>query len=86
MLIAAERERFYGKRDEPVEVRITRWPRVLPHYSVELEKILTTLVAPPENVALVGNYLGRIGLAKILERAAVVAEEVRTACGSGRAS
>ena len=86
VLIAAERERFYGKRDEPVEVRITRWPRVLPHYSVELEKILTTLVAPPENVALVGNYLGRIGLAKILERAAVVAEEVRTACGSGRAS
>jgi hypothetical protein len=30
-------------------------------------------------VALVGNYLGKIGLAKILERAAFVAEEsVRT--------
>jgi hypothetical protein len=26
-------------------------------------------------VALVGNYLGRIGLAKLVERAAVVAEE-----------
>ncbi|MFN2577095.1 MAG: NAD(P)/FAD-dependent oxidoreductase [Pyrinomonadaceae bacterium] len=85
-VIAAERERFYRARDESLYMRITRWPNALPHYSIELEKVLTTLPAPPKNVALVGNYLGRIGLAKILERAAVVAEEVRRACQSGRAS
>ena len=72
-LIAAEREKFYGPKDQPLELFVTRWPNALPHYSIELEQILTTLPAPPENVYLVGNYLGRIGLAKILERAAVVA-------------
>jgi oxygen-dependent protoporphyrinogen oxidase len=77
--IAAERERFYGRRDEPLELRVTRWPRAIPHYTIELEKLLATLPAPPKTVALVGNYLGRVGLAKILERAAFVADElVRT--------
>jgi oxygen-dependent protoporphyrinogen oxidase len=75
-LIASERERFYGVRDELLAVHVTRWPNALPHYSIELEKTLTTLPAPPPNISLVGNYLGRIGLAKILERAAVVADEV----------
>jgi oxygen-dependent protoporphyrinogen oxidase len=77
-LISSERERCYGVRDEPLAVHITRWPNALPHYSIELEKILTTLPPPPRNLALVGNYLGRIGLAKILERAAVVVEEVNS--------
>src|SRR2546421_4836759 len=85
-IIADERERFFRTHNEPLDVRITRWPKALPHYSIELEKVLTTLPPPPQNVALVGNYLGRIGLAKILERAAVVADQVRTACGRGRAS
>ena len=74
-LIASERKRFYGVRNEPLAVHVTRWPNALPHYTIELEKILTTLPAPPPNVTLVGNYLGRIGLAKLVERAAIVAEE-----------
>jgi protoporphyrinogen/coproporphyrinogen III oxidase len=77
-LIADERARFFGKRDPALEIRITRWPDALPHYSIDLERILTTLPPPPPNIALVGNYLGRIGLAKILERAAFVAEEFRS--------
>jgi len=72
-LIASERERFYGHRDDSLDTHITRWPNALPHYSIDLERILMTLPPPPPNIALVGNYLGRIGLAKILERAAVVA-------------
>lgn len=75
-LIASERERFYRKKDQTLDIYVTRWPNALPHYSIEFEKVLTTLPAPPGNVSLVGNYLGRIGLAKILERAAVVAEKV----------
>jgi protoporphyrinogen/coproporphyrinogen III oxidase len=71
-----DRERFYRKADTPLAMHITRWPKVLPHYSVELERTLASLPEPPANVALVGNYLGRIGLAKILERAAHVVENV----------
>lgn len=73
-LIASERERFYEKQDQPLDTYVTRWPNALPHYSIEFEKTLTTLPAPPDSISLVGNYLGRIGLAKILERAAAVAE------------
>jgi len=75
--IAEERQRFYGRHDGALEMRVTRWPNALPHYTIELERILTTLPAPPPNVWLVGNYLGKIGLAKILERAAFVAESAR---------
>jgi oxygen-dependent protoporphyrinogen oxidase len=78
-LIAAEREKFYGQRDEPLALYINRRPKAIPHYTIELEKILKALPPPPARVALVGNYLGRIGLAKLIERAAVVAEDmVRT--------
>ena len=72
-LIATERERLFSKTDEVLDVYLTRWPKALPHYSIELEQILRSLPTPPPNIALVGNYLGRIGLAKLIERAAVVA-------------
>ncbi len=76
-LIAGERERLYGAVDEPIGIHLTNWPEALPHYSIDLERILTQLPAPPVNIALVGNYLGRIGLAKIIESAAFVAREFR---------
>lgn len=76
-LISTERKRLYGEVHEPIGIHLTTWPEALPHYSTDLERILTTLPAPPANVGLVGNYLGRIGLAKIVERAAFVAKEFR---------
>jgi oxygen-dependent protoporphyrinogen oxidase len=76
-LIASERERLYDTVDEPIGIHLTNWPEALPHYSIDLERILTQLAAPPANVALVGNYLGRIGLAKLIERAAFVARQFR---------
>ena len=72
--LLTDRERFYGRADTPLATHITRWPNALPHYSIDLERALADLPAPPPNVALVGNYLGRIGLAKILERAAYVVD------------
>jgi len=76
-LIAGERERLYGEHHEAIGIHLTNWPGALPHYSIDLERILMHLPAPPANVALVGNYLGRIGLAKLIERAAFVAKEFR---------
>jgi len=78
-LIGTERKRLYGEDHEPIGVHLTTWPQALPHYSIDLERILTTLPAPPANVGLVGNYLGRIGLAKLVERAAFVVKEFRKA-------
>jgi oxygen-dependent protoporphyrinogen oxidase len=73
-LIALERRRLYGQQDGPLSVHLTRWSQALPHYSTELEHVLTTFPSVPSEVALVGNYLGRIGLSGILERAAHVAK------------
>jgi protoporphyrinogen oxidase len=64
---------LYGRHEEPLEVHFTRWPEALPHYSTDLERVLTTLPALPREVGLVGNYLGRIGLTGMVERAAQVA-------------
>ena len=74
-LIVTERERLYGEHHEAIGIHMTIWPQALPHYSIDLERVLTKLPAPPANVALVGNYLGRIGLAKLVERAAFVAKK-----------
>src|SRR5581483_7946726 len=75
---------FYGKRDESLALYVNRRPSAIPHYTIELERSLTNLPAPPPNIVVVGNYLGRIGLAKLIERAAVVAEHFRNSpclCG-----
>lgn len=74
--ILAERARFYRQQDKPLAVHIKRWRNALPHYSVDLERTLTKLPVPPPNIALVGNYLGRIGLAKIFERSAYVVDNI----------
>jgi oxygen-dependent protoporphyrinogen oxidase len=73
-MIGGERERLYGRHEEPLAMHLTRWPEALPHYSIELERVLKTLPTVPPQVGLVGNYLGRIGLAGIIERAAHVAD------------
>jgi oxygen-dependent protoporphyrinogen oxidase len=78
-LIQKEREVLLGDIS-PVEiVQIHRWPQALPHYSVELEKLLpeirTHLQSDPE-IFLTGNYLGSIGLSQILEMNSQLAEKV----------
>lgn len=73
-LIANERLRLYEAVDEPLAIHSTYWPEAVPNYSVDLERILMNLPSLPRDVALVGNYLGGIGLAKIIDRAAQVAE------------
>lgn len=64
-----ERRACFGGRTESFAHVVTRWPAALPHYTTELEKALPRLNGVDNNVILIGNYLGQIGLAKILERA-----------------
>jgi oxygen-dependent protoporphyrinogen oxidase len=76
-VLARNHARLTGITEPLLSVHITRWPQALPHYTLRLERILTTLPPMPRHLALVGNYLGKIGLAKILERAERVAAQMK---------
>lgn len=75
--IQDERESCFGARGEVLTYRVTRWPLALPHYTVDLEHVLPLVRENRKNVFLIGNYLGEIGLAKILERAERLPDEIR---------
>lgn len=76
-IIEKEREKsLQGRPHEILGSHLTRWRAALPHYTIELEKSLPKIDRVEDNVFLIGNYLGQIGLAKILERATVLPFEV----------
>jgi protoporphyrinogen/coproporphyrinogen III oxidase len=73
-LIAQCREKLVGYRSTPIGFFIQKWSEALPHYTIELERFLNeswqgSLKAELErkNIYLAGNYLGSIGLNRILE-------------------
>jgi oxygen-dependent protoporphyrinogen oxidase len=74
-LILDDRVRLFSRFDRPVETVIQRWPRALPHYTVELKHALERIQLP-DQVFLTGNYLGRIGLSRILELNSELAEKI----------
>lgn len=76
--ICAERTKRFGIESHCDGAVITRWPQALPHYTVELEAILNDLPEHEQNVFLVGNYLGQIGLSKILERTKVIPSRIES--------
>lgn len=62
--------------DDVLDFCITRWPKAIPHYTIELAEIIPEIVQGERGVYLIGNYLGEIGLAKILEQAMRLAHEI----------
>ncbi len=64
-----------------INVHIIRWERAFPNYSTELESVLHDLKAKDKNIVLHGNYLGELGLTKILDRSARIAEQMILASG-----
>jgi oxygen-dependent protoporphyrinogen oxidase len=74
-LIFREREIIFSKTDIAENFSITRWPQGLPHYDLILEDILKDLSCP-QGIWLHGNWMGGIGLSKILERSDRLAETI----------
>lgn len=71
--LLADRKNALGPQVTPTEIFLSRRHSALPHYSVELERLLNELTPLEEKlkedgIYLHGNYLGGIGLSKILER------------------
>jgi len=76
-LVARERARLRGVATptHPVGFHIKRWSQALPYYTPALERVVTGL-SLPANLHLTGNYLGGIGLSKIVEQSKAVAERI----------
>lgn len=75
-LIHADRQKLYGKQDVVLDAKITKWPHAVPHYNANLRKILTQLELPPQTY-LTGNYLGGLGLGRILEYNYNLAQDIK---------
>ncbi len=76
--ITEERFQILGHKENLLDYRIYRWKQALPYYDLQLEEVLRELqeMVPPSNIYLHGNYLGGLGLSKILERSENLAEEI----------
>ena len=71
-IVQQDREKLGARKGWKTAV-ITRWPQALPHYTVALERHLSQIILP-HNMALVGNYMGAIGLSQILQKAEDLAQ------------
>ena len=65
--ISEDRQKLCPQVIAPVESCIYKWPQALPYYDLYLEETLKDLQLP-KGLFLNGNYLGKIGLAGMIER------------------
>ncbi|MBX3022662.1 MAG: FAD-dependent oxidoreductase [Bdellovibrionales bacterium] len=64
----------------PLDYKITRWPRAIPHYTLAWERTLLALNPKPP-LFLHGNYLGEIGLSRIYSRSRRLAQQIKEMYG-----
>jgi oxygen-dependent protoporphyrinogen oxidase len=75
--LAADRERLTGRHQPPHSAHITRWPQAIPVYDASILGVMAAVPALPPWLALAGNYLGRIGVAALLDQARLAADRIR---------
>ena len=75
-ILAADRYVLCGRHATPLSSHITRWPQAIPVYDRRIAELRLALDALPAGIALAGNYLGRIGVAALLQTAADAAARV----------
>lgn len=76
-MISQDRAQLMGSGATIKDYRMTRWPKAFPHYTVELETLLNELKSyesEASGIYLHGNYLGQLGLTRILERSHELAD------------
>ncbi|MDO8679258.1 MAG: FAD-dependent oxidoreductase [Acidobacteriota bacterium] len=76
-MLAADRRRVTGRDATPLSVHLTRRPAAIPVYDAAIGQVAPSLASLPPWLALAGNYLGRLGVAALLEQGAAAANRVR---------
>lgn len=75
-MLAADRYVLCGRHAAPLSSHITRWPDAIPVYDGAIADLQSALHTLPAGLALAGNYLGRIGVAALLDQAAAAADRI----------
>lgn len=75
--LAADRRLLTGRSQSPLAVHVTRWPQAIPVYNDAIARVQHELSTLPPWLAVTGNYLGRIGVAALLDLAAAAAGRLR---------
>ena len=75
-MLAADRQLLCARHATPLSSHITRWPQAIPVYDGAIAELQSALDALPAGIALAGNYLGRIGVAALLQTAADAASRL----------
>ncbi len=73
--IVEERRQILHTETELLHFTVSRWTEGLPQYNLSLERVLSKLKLP-KSIYLHGNYLGQIGLTKILARSLELSKEI----------
>ena len=81
-MLAADRRCLTGRDATPMSVHITRWPAAIPIYDEAIRNLAMALGSLPPWLGLAGNYLGRIGVAALLDQANDAATRVSATTGS----
>lgn len=84
--VMMDRQRLFPHQTQPLECYITQWPKAIPAYNQNLQNFLenyqqTAKALAKKNIYLTGNYLGKIGLAKIYDQNIALAKKLKVHYG-----
>jgi oxygen-dependent protoporphyrinogen oxidase len=74
--IAKDRACVTGRTAAPVSLHITPHPDALPVYDAAIVHAQSALDSLPPTIAIAGNYLGRLGVSKLVDGAALAARRI----------
>jgi len=83
--IQTDRQLLTGRRDTPIAMHALGWPAALPIYDEAVVEAAAASATLPPWLGVCGNYLGRIGVSALVERAEGEAARVAGFIASGRA-
>ena len=75
--LAADRRLVCGRDQPPLSATITRWPQAIPLYDATVLDVAARQSTLPPWLGVAGNYLGRIGVAALLDQAGAAADRIR---------
>lgn len=74
--LSKDRARVTGRTVAPVSLHITPHPDALPVYDTAVVRAKSALASVPPTIAIAGNYLGRLGVSKLVDGAAEAAGRI----------